>query len=207
MNDLTVLRKKFSSFDLDGNNLALDFVNTVEYRGTEKEIEWLTSYLDALCWAERVEIFSPEETAILSKKARNHDSHRWYKQVRSSRETLHSIFSRIIDKEIDDCDKGIRDFNDLYQTVHRRIKVSSDLQEISWNFPELEASPLGFLQPVIHTAAELLVSGNLGRLKRCSDPTCGWLYYDTSKNNSRRWCSMKTCGNRAKVNRFYQTHQ
>lgn len=42
------------------------------------------------------------------------------------------------------------------------------------------------------------------RLKRCENPRCGWLYLDRSRNRSRRWCEMATCGNRAKARRYKQ---
>jgi predicted RNA-binding Zn ribbon-like protein len=37
----------------------------------------------------------------------------------------------------------------------------------------------------------------------CAAEDCGWLFLDTSKNHTRRWCSMKSCGNRAKARRHY----
>lgn len=40
------------------------------------------------------------------------------------------------------------------------------------------------------------------RLKRCANRDCGWVFVDTSKNRSRQWCEMRTCGNRANVRRF-----
>lgn len=33
------------------------------------------------------------------------------------------------------------------------------------------------------------------RLKRCADGTCGWAFWDVSRDNSRRWCNMRVCGN------------
>jgi predicted RNA-binding Zn ribbon-like protein len=95
----------------------------------------------------------------------------------------------------------------MYSLVKRELDIKADTSVFLWRYPEIETTPLGFLEPVIQSAADLLISGNLDRLKRCSNPMCGWLYYDTSKNNSRRWCCMKTCGNRAKANKFYQTHK
>lgn len=49
---------------------------------------------------------------------------------------------------------------------------------------------------------ELVLTGQDQRLKRCAEHTCGWVFWDTSKNRSRRWCSMKVCGNRAKARRY-----
>lgn len=42
------------------------------------------------------------------------------------------------------------------------------------------------------------------RLKACSNHQCILHFFDTSKNNSRRWCSMTGCGNRAKAQAFYK---
>jgi predicted RNA-binding Zn ribbon-like protein len=40
------------------------------------------------------------------------------------------------------------------------------------------------------------------RAKACADHTCGYAFYDSSKNRSATWCSMETCGNRAKAKAF-----
>jgi predicted RNA-binding Zn ribbon-like protein len=47
------------------------------------------------------------------------------------------------------------------------------------------------------------VSPDVGRLRHCLNDQCGWLFMDDSKNGSRRWCSMRSCGNRAKAQRHY----
>lgn len=57
------------------------------------------------------------------------------------------------------------------------------------------------MYPLMKSAYDLLVSGSLNRLKEC--PHCGWLYLDTSKNSSRKWCNMKTCGNTVKTGKYY----
>jgi len=52
-----------------------------------------------------------------------------------------------------------------------------------------------------------LLSETPERIRRCAHPNCVLYFYDTSKNGTRRWCSMKTCGNRAKARRFQQSHR
>lgn len=54
--------------------------------------------------------------------------------------------------------------------------------------------------------SELVTTGDAARLKRCAEHTCGWVFWDISKNRSRRWCSMKVCGNRNK-SRSYASRQ
>jgi len=58
------------------------------------------------------------------------------------------------------------------------------------------------LWPVAVSAAGLLTSPQLVRLRDCANTACGWLFIDHSKNASRRWCDMGECGNRAKARRF-----
>jgi predicted RNA-binding Zn ribbon-like protein len=53
----------------------------------------------------------------------------------------------------------------------------------------------------VRSTADLLLSNQIGRVKQCEE--CGWLFYDTTRNRSRRWCDMKSCGNRAKARRHY----
>jgi predicted RNA-binding Zn ribbon-like protein len=59
----------------------------------------------------------------------------------------------------------------------------------------------GLMIPVIESAADGLVGGELRRIRKCADPRCGRVFYDGSRNGKRRWCDMKTCGNRAKAAR------
>jgi predicted RNA-binding Zn ribbon-like protein len=55
------------------------------------------------------------------------------------------------------------------------------------------------LCPVARSAAELLTSPNLGRIKVCAGEGCGWMFLDESRNASRRWCDSRDCGNRERV--------
>ena len=59
----------------------------------------------------------------------------------------------------------------------------------------------GLLIPVVESAADALILGELHRVRRCADPRCGRVFLDETKNGRRRWCDMATCGNRAKAAR------
>ncbi|MFT2015133.1 CGNR zinc finger domain-containing protein [Streptomyces sp. 796.1] len=50
--------------------------------------------------------------------------------------------------------------------------------------------------------SEVVITGDAARLKRCAEHGCAWVFWDVSKNRSRRWCSMRVCGNRNKARRF-----
>lgn len=62
--------------------------------------------------------------------------------------------------------------------------------------------------PILIDAGELVTDGRLDRIGQCDpDEGCGWLFLDTTRNGSRRWCSMDTCGSAAKARAWYHRHR
>jgi predicted RNA-binding Zn ribbon-like protein len=49
--------------------------------------------------------------------------------------------------------------------------------------------------------------GSFARLKACPHAHCGWAFYDSSRNRSGQWCSMRICGNRTKGEVFRRRHR
>jgi predicted RNA-binding Zn ribbon-like protein len=85
--------------------------------------------------------------------------------------------------------------------AHARLRPVAEGFEWSWD----DDDDLNrIVWPVAKSAADLLAEGDLGRVRKCGSHDCTWLFYDTSKNRSRRWCDMKGCGNRAKARRHYE---
>jgi predicted RNA-binding Zn ribbon-like protein len=60
---------------------------------------------------------------------------------------------------------------------------------------------------VLHACAGLLTSRKRNRIRECQADNCAWLFMDHSRNQSRRWCDMKVCGNREKARRFYRRNR
>ncbi|MGH7124521.1 MAG: CGNR zinc finger domain-containing protein, partial [Stellaceae bacterium] len=59
------------------------------------------------------------------------------------------------------------------------------------------------LWPIVRSATQLLTAAELSRVKQCAGRGCSWLFLDTSKNGSRRWCEMEVCGSRSKARAYY----
>jgi predicted RNA-binding Zn ribbon-like protein len=75
--------------------------------------------------------------------------------------------------------------------------------------PELEPSGTGARAGLGRIVAAIVASHadrTWQRLKVCSEDTCQWAFLDTSKNQSRSWCSMRVCGNRAKIKAYRARH-
>ncbi|HET9781385.1 MAG TPA: CGNR zinc finger domain-containing protein [Candidatus Dormibacteraeota bacterium] len=73
--------------------------------------------------------------------------------------------------------------------------------------PRLEpeaTGPVGAMGRLVAALYSAMQDDGWERLKLCTDDGCRWAFYDRSKNHSSRWCSMASCGNRAKARRFRQ---
>ncbi|MFC0009214.1 CGNR zinc finger domain-containing protein [Devosia nitrariae] len=68
-----------------------------------------------------------------------------------------------------------------------------ELSPSEWRHPDAVTAFLALL------SVEAFFTLPRERLRSC--PRCGWLFLDTSRGGKRRWCSMRTCGNREKVSR------
>ena len=69
----------------------------------------------------------------------------------------------------------------------------------------LAATPGDAAQVFADAAAAYLavaVTSSWKRVKTCANPGCQWAYVDASRNGSRRWCDMASCGNAAKQRAF-----
>jgi predicted RNA-binding Zn ribbon-like protein len=87
---------------------------------------------------------------------------------------------------------------------HRLTAVQT---EFVWQWDEDATDLDRVLWPIAQSAAELLTSPELARVRECAKEHCNWLFVDRSKNRSRRWCDMQECGNVAKVRRYRSRKQ
>jgi predicted RNA-binding Zn ribbon-like protein len=85
----------------------------------------------------------------------------------------------------------------------RRLDVRGTALVWSWDAGGKDAFDAVWW-PIVLAAAELLASEQRRQIHVCGGDGCGWLFLDTSRNRRRRWCSMQSCGNRAKARRFYE---
>lgn len=94
-------------------------------------------------------------------------------------------------------DGDARAYQEEMERLRRRFRFRLDGQ--GRLVPEAE----GWDRLVGGMVLPLMELGGLSsQLKLCHNPDCRWVFVDRSKNHSRRWCEMGTCGNRAKVRRY-----
>jgi predicted RNA-binding Zn ribbon-like protein len=124
------------------------------------------------------------------------------------REALYRLFTAHIENRPTDPD-GIALVNAELPAAmaHSQLLPTKAGYVIGWP-PEPKALD-SLLWPIAYSAADLLTNTDLlSRVGQCADDRgCGWLFLDLTKNRSRRWCSMRGCGNRAKAQRHYHRQQ
>ena len=205
VNKLSTNTKNAGNLSLLGGRPCLDFVNTLDWRGIDQPVEFLNTYQDLVLWSRHAGIISSQEAKILSQqsKARLAEQTRVLKKAIKLRETIYRIFaSEAVGKIAPK--KDLADLNIYLSAVMRHSRIIKAAKGYSWETGGDKTKLDWILNPLVRSAADLLVSDERKRIKKCNDPACGWLFVDTSRNKSRRWCDMSDCGNRAKASRFYK---
>ena len=200
------MAKEFQ-FDLTGGQLALDLANTVSRRGNpELRTEHLASYRDLIAFARQAGVVSAKQAGELAAYAARHASqarHSFAEAIKL-REAVYRAFSAIAQgKSAVAADLDVMTGFALEALQHRGLsRVSGGYR---WEWQVKGNNPLDrIVWPMSQAAADLLTSDQLRIVRFCEAPDCEWLFLDNSRNRSRRWCDMTTCGNRQKARRHYR---
>lgn len=193
-------KRTLETLELVGGALCFDLANTINSRRMP-EHDYLLTYSDLVAWAGKVEILSLQQVRNLKQKWTQDvkKAEKALEKARTTRENIYSVFSAIAHQSMPQ-EENLKAIAHLYKdSIANGHFVRTDGHyEIDWKIDEALD---GLLWPIISSAEKLLVSEELSQVKEC--PGCGWLFLDTSKNQSRRWCSMNTCGARDKMRRYH----
>ena len=190
--------------ELIGGEVCLDFANTLG--GTrEAPSERLHGYGDLVRWAAHAgAIEGTEVEALLAAAgARSAEAEAVFARALRLREAIFRIFAALAD-DANPAAADLQRLNDELARALPHLRIVPDEHGFDYRFEAPDSALDGPLWPVARSASELLATGDLGRVKRCTSDECDWLFVDLSKNRSRRWCDMRDCGNRAKARRYYR---
>jgi|SRR6267143_4614260 len=194
-----------AQFDLSGGNLALDFANTVSDRPAESRTERLTEYQNLLAFG--------QETGALPARAVDRlyavagEAPGQGKSILQGaiqlREAIFAVFSAVTERRaIPGSSLALLNVALQESASHGRIAHTS--RRFVWEWIGMDCHLDSILWPVARAAADLLTSEDIAKVRICASDKCAWLFLDKTKNHRRRWCDMKTCGNRVKAQRHYQ---
>lgn len=188
-----------------GGWLCLDFVNTVNWDSPDGSHERFLAYADLVRWSLEVKALAADEARQLLQAAASYPSEaeQVFNQAKALRNSLHRIFSAVASDETPESG-DLASLNTALATALNHACVTPAEDHFKWGWTNETGALDRVLWPVVRSTAELLTSDKLGRVGKCAGDSCGWLFLDTSRNRSRRWCQMEDCGNRAKARRHYR---
>ena len=194
--------------DLIGGHISLDFVNTAGDHLSDQPGEWLLSYRDLLFWAQRTGILTEAEALPLEKKATRQPqaAEDALAQAVAMREVVYRLLLGAIHQQAPD-PADLATFNRALAGAPPREGVRYQAGAYQWQQSAGSNDLDEVLGRLLWEAADLLTSDRIAQVKLCDGEACGWLFLDASRNQSRRWCSMSDCGNRAKAKRYYRRHK
>ena len=189
------------TYKVIGGTLCFDFSNTISYRNRPHPHEWLDTIENLVTWSQIVKVLDPSDARLLLEDLSQDKKQACAKIIflRELREVVFRLFSSIVDNE-HPLKTDLNFLNNLAQERigWREIKFEDGVFNFSHN------KELSCFERVVHSiyssTIHALTQLDMKRIKKCS--SCDWLFYDSSKNLSRKWCVMEDCGNRDKVNRF-----
>ena len=202
---MTSERIPLQDLRLLGGAPCLDFVNSIEYRAGHAPEDFLTSYPDLVHWGQHAGlIYGATATRLIARAATDEPAaQETLHQALGLRAALHRLFLAVATRH----DPDPADLEQLRRTYVDALSGATLVPEgerLTWGWRQDERHLDQLLWPVARSAVELLTTGDSWRTKVCENPYgCGWLFYDGSKNGSRRWCSMEGCGSQVKMRRQY----
>ena len=198
--------ESIQNMELDAGWLCLDFANTSNWHASEQPIEYLTSYADLVVWGKRTGLLSEAagQRLLAQAKKRPAAAEAVLKDAIALRDAIYEIFTELShDHAPDDDDLAVLNRHLAASLAHARLAAQAG--GFAWAWEADDDALDRMLWPVARSTADLLTSDQVDRVGQCADDRgCGWLFFDTTRNHSRRWCDMKDCGNRAKAQRHYR---
>lgn len=183
--------------------LSIDFANTLYWRGADTPTETFGTLDDLFVWCrEQARVPAGLADACRVQEKEKGGEPAMLARALALREALYRLFhaqAELREPQADD----LALLGGFLAEAAPRVALARIDGGYAWRIGDAGATLAGLLSPVLWSATDLLGGARLAKVKRCANDACQWLFIDDSKNGSRRWCSMSSCGNRAKAYRHY----
>ena len=191
--------KPAAELELVGGAPILELVNTQEGpRGGEPGHDFLRDYGELVAWGEHVGILDGPAALAAEARRRPEAAAQVLDDTRALRAAAHAVFSAVA-THAPPPGEPLAHLDTAYAEAvrHARLAPAGPARfDHVWDGASLERA----LWPLAYSAVDLLRNGPLDQVKACD--ACRWLFIDSSRNHSRRWCTMNICGASAKMRRY-----
>jgi predicted RNA-binding Zn ribbon-like protein len=197
------LPSRAASLDLIADDLALNFANTESGRGFPSHQNHFREAKNVVEWLRHAKALPIEEANSLHKRVaeRADLASDLLAQAVTLRDAIHDV-GVALGHRAKPPEAALASLSALHARFVAKAELAPGVASCRWQW-SVRASPVeAALGPIAHAAVRLFTEGDFDRIRECGGHACGWLFYDRSKNNRRRWCEMEVCGNRAKQRRL-----
>src|SRR2546430_11394315 len=190
------------TFRCPGGALCLDFCNSGQgIRGSRQE-EWIPTFGDLVDWLEAAGALT--ESQALRLRTGGAEAPQAAQQLFERAIAFREALARVLLARTEGrapANEDLRLIDAEYAHTGRFARLSATAEGLGGSLDAADSGLDAALRPIVESAVGLLTSSRLARLRRCGNSTCYWLFLDETKNCSRRWCEMASCGNLMKVRR------
>jgi predicted RNA-binding Zn ribbon-like protein len=185
--------------------LWLDFVNTDE-APRHAQGDRLSSFDGFLAWLAAAELIDAARHAALRRRAVEQPASATaaLHEARRIRSALRPLAERGVHASERTTQAAVLEINRVLGRSTGVRRIAHDARDGAFHrtFVPSGDAFAALVIPVVESAADALVTGELRRVRRCAgEPACQRVFLDTSRGGRRRWCDMRCCGNRQKAAR------
>lgn len=180
-------------------------MNTLDWRGRAEPVELLHHYADLLRFSVATGAVDSRQAHALLAWAIRHPKRaaRVLERAKDTREAIALLVKSLAKGGSLPLAALLRLEKDAREAGQARVLAPAS-GGAKWQWAEGDADPELPRWAAALDAAKLLTLEGRPPIRECEGPECGWFFLDESRNRRRRWCSMESCGNRAKARRFYR---
>jgi len=191
-------------FDLLAGSLCLNFANTIDKRSSQTPEDQLDSYEALIAFGEQTGEFSPQQVRTLLREGarQGEKASRIFHQAIELREMIFRVLMGVADRQ-EVAKADVAALNAAIRRSNAKSFITPTKTQLPWLSVEKNTGVERLFGKVVRSAAELLTSEDIERVKRCASEKCAWLFMDRSRSHNRRWCEMRTCGSQHKAKAYY----
>jgi predicted RNA-binding Zn ribbon-like protein len=196
--------KVAAMFNFESNSKCLDFLNT-EVVEKNRVVDQITDYDGLIKWLHQARFLTEFQAAMVQQKWTETPAG---EEIFFAAKDLRGLIREVAEKIVAGRKLPLPIMDEINRLLRRRKGYTQLMQDknVFWlqRQIDLEEEPLNLIIPIVESLCRLLAEGDPSRLRRCENPDCIHYFYDISKNRTRRWCSMRLCGNRIKAAAHYR---
>jgi predicted RNA-binding Zn ribbon-like protein len=194
--------KNIESLPVDSTRLCCNFVNTLYSWKQKDSYDFLIDYNTFIEWCHKLAVCDDDQLIQFRQMALKEpdEAISTMNKIREIRLLLHELISAIAANDQEKIAQFLSAINPFLTDAFSRIRLEFSGNRFLIAYPQKAIQLIGPIWLVLKSLYDMITEDDLVRIKEC--PSCGWVFFDETKNGKRRWCNPLNCGTKDKMNRY-----